>query len=65
MLALRAKYDGKVVHFSEETQGIPPCNVIVLFEEDHPAEDAGWLKAQEESLAKVWNNEEDSVYDQL
>ena len=44
MLAIRATYDGKVIHFPEETKDIPPCNAIVLFEEDDPAENAVWLK---------------------
>ena len=65
MLAIRGTYDGKIIHFPEETKGIPPCNVIVLFEEDDTAEDAGWLKMQEQSFAKAWDDKEDSVYDKL
>jgi hypothetical protein len=65
MLAVRATYDGKEIHIPEDAKGIPPCNVIVLFEQEEPAEDIGWLKIQEQALAKAWDDEEDAVYDQL
>jgi hypothetical protein len=32
-------------------------------EEDNPADDAEWLKMQEQSLAKAWDDKGDSVYD--
>jgi hypothetical protein len=63
MLAIRATYDGKEVHIPKNVQDIPPCNVIVLFEEDRPADDSAWLRMQEQSLAKAWDDKEDSVYD--
>ena len=65
MLAIRATYDGKEIHIPESAQGIPPGNVIILFEEDEPHGDAGWLKAQEQALANAWDDKEDSVYDNL
>jgi hypothetical protein len=27
--------------------------------------DEGWLRAQQETLGKVWDNDEDSAYDEL
>jgi len=60
MQAIRATYDGKEIHIPKAAQGMPPCNVIILFEEDNPADDAEWLRMQEQSLAKAWD---DSVYD--
>jgi hypothetical protein len=65
MLAVRAIYDGKEIHIPEDARGIPPCNVIVLFEKDEPAIDGEWLKVQEQTLANAWDDEEDSVYDNL
>jgi hypothetical protein len=65
MQAIRATYDGKEIHIPKGAQGFPPCNVIVLFEEDKPADDSAWLKMQEHSLAKAWDDKEDSVYDGL
>ena len=65
MLAVRATYDGKEIHIPETAQGIPPCNVIVLFEKDESAADLDWLKLQEQTLAKAWDDKEDAVYDNL
>ena len=48
MLAIRTTYDGKEIHIPEDAKGIPPCRVIVLFEEDEASKDSGWLKAQEQ-----------------
>jgi hypothetical protein len=65
MHAIRATYDGKDIHIPTDIQGIPPCNVIVLFEEDRPSDDVAWLKIQERSLANAWDDKEDAVYDGL
>jgi hypothetical protein len=65
MLAVRATYDGKEIQIPEDAKGIPPCKVIVLFEEDEPAGDAGWPKIQEQTLATAWDDEEDAVYDKF
>jgi len=65
MQAIRATYDGKEIHIPKAAQGIPPCNVIVLFEEDKPTDDAEWLRMQEQSLANAWDDKEDSVYDEM
>jgi hypothetical protein len=62
MLAVRTTYDGKKIVIPDNAKGIPPCNVIVLFEKD-PNADADWLKMQEQTLATAWDDEEDSVYD--
>jgi hypothetical protein len=34
-------------------------------EEDNSPSDADWLRLQEESLAAVWDNKEDAVYDEV
>lgn len=65
MLAIQATFDGKEIHIPKDTKDIPPCNVIVLFEEDETAEDADWLKLQEQSLANAWDDKEDGVYDNV
>ena len=65
MLVVRATYDGKKIYIPEEAKAIPPCNVIVLFEEDERGKDLGWLKLQEQTLAKAWDDKEDAVYDNL
>lgn len=65
MLAIRTTYDGKEIHVPETAKNVPPCNVIVLFEEDESAADADWLNIQEQTLAKAWDDKEDAVYDNL
>jgi hypothetical protein len=47
MQAIRSTYDGKEIHVPKAVQGMPPCNVIILFEEERPAEDSEWLRMQE------------------
>lgn len=67
MLAIKARFDGSKIVLPEELGNITPGEVIVVFEAplsiDH--EKAEWMKIQEQSLAKAWDNDEDSVYDAL
>lgn len=65
MLVIRTRYDGKEIRVPRNAKGLPPCNVIVLFEEEEPSESAEWIKMQEESLVKAWDDKEDAVYDQV
>jgi len=65
MLAIRARYDGKEVCLPRDVKGLAPCEVIVLFEENNSPSDTDWLRLQEESLAAVWDNKEDAVYDEV
>ena len=67
MRAIKARFDGKTIILPEEASRLEPGEVIVIFEPSmHDAREVEtWLKAQEEKLAAVWNNEEDSVYDAL
>jgi len=66
MLAMKAKFDGKCVLLPS----VPPvqheCPVIIVFNDDgHTGEKEALMKAQEDSLKKVWENDEDAVYDDL
>lgn len=65
MLAIRARYDGKEILVPKNAQRIPPCDVIVLFEDDKSGENGDWLKMQEQSLEKAWDDKEDAIYDQI
>ena len=67
MRAVKARFDGKRIILPSDISGVPPGDVIVVF---HDAESAdrethAWMKAQEASFAKVWDNDEDAVYDSL
>jgi hypothetical protein len=64
MVAVKARFDGEKIIVPKELRGAPPGEVLVVFE---PAreDDFAWLKAQEQSFAKVWDNDEDAVYDSL
>jgi len=65
MRAIRARYDGKEIHVPPGVGFQRPCDVIVLFEEEESDIDAEWLKMQEKSLADVWDDKEDAVYDRI
>ena len=63
MLAVRTHFDGKKIRLPENARHLPPCDVIVLFEESDSSVDDDWLRAQQEALSQAWDDEEDSVYD--
>lgn len=66
MVAIKAHFDGEKIVLPEDLRGLPPQEVILIYAaDDSAAESLAWLKAQEASFAKVWENEEDAVYDQL
>ncbi|HMP72619.1 MAG TPA: hypothetical protein PKE55_05080 [Kiritimatiellia bacterium] len=67
MLAIKGNFDGKRI-ILEETPALASCPVIVVFENDAgmaKSERMAWMKAQEASLAEVWDNAEDSDYDRM
>ena len=67
MVAIKARFDGKKIVVPESLQGAPPGDVLIIFENlpGDQDEKQGWLKAQEAAFAKVWDNDEDAVYDSL
>jgi hypothetical protein len=67
MLAIKAQCDGTKIVLPR-TEKFPVGQVIVVFDEgvgDRNEERRAWLQAQEKSFAKVWDNEDDAVYDTL
>jgi hypothetical protein len=67
MLAVKAVFDGSKIVLPERLGNVAPGEVIVIFEapSNIDQETAEWMKLQEESFAKAWDNDEDSVYDAL
>ena len=66
MVAIRAQFDGEKIVLPQDLRGLPPQEVIVIYEAHENALDSqAWLKAQEGSFAKAWDNDEDAVYDEL
>jgi hypothetical protein len=67
MRAFKARFDGRKIILPDDAQGEPPGEVIIVFQEGKSAtgEDALWLVGQEQAFAKVWENEDDAVYDSL
>jgi hypothetical protein len=66
MLAVKATFDGERIVLSEPLHGVPPGKVIVIFEDVVEDEERSlWLKAQEASFARAWDNPEDEVYDRM
>lgn len=62
MSTIRANFDGEKIVLPDAFHGLPPQEVIVIYKS---AEDDAWVKAQEASFAKAWDNDEDAVYDSL
>jgi hypothetical protein len=67
MLALKARFDGRKVVLPKGRIKARPGMVIIIFEEatDSAKEKLSWIKAQEKTFAKAWNNTEDAAYDSL
>jgi hypothetical protein len=65
MVAIKAQFDGEKIVLPDELRGCPPQEVIVVYEaSEAELENDAWLKAQEAPFARVWDNDEDAVYDQ-
>mgnify|MGYP000863703039 CR=1 FL=1 len=67
MLAVKAVYDGDKIVLPEKLTNMTPGDVIVLFEvsTNDSGESEEWMKLQEGTFAKAWDNDEDSIYDTL
>jgi hypothetical protein len=66
VVAIKTQFDGEKIVLPDDLRGLPPQEVIVIYQADENAlESEVWLKAQEASFAKAWNNDEDAAYDQL
>ncbi len=67
MLAIKARFDGKEIILPPSIPDVSPGEVVVVFEaaEAGPEDIRDWMKVQESAFAKVWENDEDSVYDSL
>jgi hypothetical protein len=67
MVAIKAHFDGKKIVLPKEYRKGPPREVLIILEGPAPeaSEKRLWLKAQETAFAKVWDNDEDAVYDSL
>jgi len=67
MVAIKTRFDGKKIVVPADFRGAPAGDVIVIFQDLSPeqVERQLWLKAQETAFAKVWENDEDEIYDSL
>jgi hypothetical protein len=65
MTAIRATFDGNRVILPPQASGHGPGGVIVIFEDGEDADRALWAVAQQSALAKVWDNSDDAIYDDL
>ena len=67
MHVMKGTFDGQKVVIPDDVRGLPPGEVIVVFENgvDRGGERQAWTRIQEAALAKAWTNDEDSVYDTL
>lgn len=65
MFAIRARFDGKSIKLPGLLPSAQPGEVIVVFGGGNEEEDTRWLEAQQARFADVWDNDEDSIYDNL
>jgi hypothetical protein len=65
MVAIKTQFDGEKIILPRDLRGLPPQEVILIYQASETASDEGWLKAQEASFAKAWDNDHDDDYDQL
>ena len=66
ILAVKATFDGERIVLPAAVRGRSPGNVIVIFEDGGDTDErAAWLRAQEASFAKAWDNPEDEIYDRM
>lgn len=67
MIAIKGRYDGEKVILPEGMRGLPPGEVILIFEpgQEQSADAVAWVKASEAAFASAWDNDEDAVYDAL
>lgn len=67
MFVVRARFDGIRIILPEDLPRAKPGEVVVVFnnEEADSLEREAWMKVQEAAFAKVWDNDEDAVYDSL
>jgi hypothetical protein len=66
MRAIKAHFDGRTIKVPKELRKVPPGEILLIIQGNGKnKEDAAWLKAQETAFAKVWDNDEDAVYDSL
>lgn len=64
MKAIKARFDGEKVILPEDLEDLKPGDVILVFGASKN-NDLVWLVAQEQALAKAWDNDEDAAYDSL
>jgi hypothetical protein len=66
MVAIKTQFDGEKIVLPENLRGLPPQEVIVIYAASNDSlVDEAWLKAQEQSFAKAWENDGDAAYDEL
>ena len=62
MKTIKAIFDGEKVVLPDDLEHLEPCEVILIF---GAGQELPWLRAQEEALASVWDNDEDATYDSM
>jgi hypothetical protein len=65
MRVIKATYDGKQVILPATMPGMPPGEVIVVFESNDDSLTDDWHRAQLEEFAKTWDSKDDAIYDSI
>ena len=66
MVVIKAHFDGEKIVMPDTARGLPPGEVILIFENGAGSrETEAWMRGAESAFAKVWDNPEDAAYDSL
>jgi hypothetical protein len=66
MVAIKTQFDGEKIVLPDDLRGLPPQEVIIVYQaKQSDVEQHAWLKSQEASFAKAWDNDQDAVYDEV
>ena len=68
LVTVPAHYDGTQIRLDVEVELKPDTRLLVTILDEEPQNEAlvwGAMKLSEAAFARVWDNEEDAVYDEL
>ncbi len=67
MRVIKAAFDGDRIILPGEVRGLPPGEVLVVFEDGVTSRDEAdaWTRIQEAEFSRAWVNDDDAIYDTL
>jgi hypothetical protein len=67
MHVIKAAFDGERIVLPDDVRGLPPGEVIVVFDNGATNREEGeaWTRIQEAAFRQAWTNDDDAIYDTL